>query len=966
MTSTRTRRQRSVPLTLEALEDRQLLDAGGITPPLAPLSKFASIADFDKHFIDQAVAQFGTLFGTKVSGTGISVTPLEAGAAQTSQLATTQSIVYPGINVGAVGSPSSSPQVPGVGEGDLVQTDGTHLFVLSQNQLVVLDRTENGGLVVDSRHNVPVNPVTMFLDGNRLWVISQVRSSLIYYASPLASLPFLPYDPPFNYSPRLEVTAYDISAAGSATLVEDKLFDGTFVAARSVSDHLYLVTQNGSTYLPAPQLLPNGDGSASYETQDAYIARITPQLPDLVLPHVYQAGGSVDNPVSTGLLSEPLDVYQGRSSQDTVENSILTFNMTAAGGALTDVQTFLSSYQSAIYATTTHLYFVTTHYSTGDNPATSVIQSFTIGGDHVSPEAAGVVPGAVSGQFALDESNGYLRVATASNSSNSQSIGVYEFQRDGTDLKMVGSAVGLAAGDYLTAVRFAGTSVYLATARYTSPASQSLLVVDLTDPIHPALASQLDLSGRVSYLQMLDDSHLFALGYDDNVELTLLDVHNSQAPAVIDHLVVTGSDGQTTWSPAEYNPAALAFSADRHFLALPIRLNSVAAYGDYTSLDDLYRIDFQSGFHLVGSVEHDSQVERSLLDTPNFYSIADSTVKAQAIVTQINQGGPPSYVVGPSQEVRLVDNPREIQVPTLEVGADHTLVGSVLNFTVSDLTGLTATIDWGDGTSSVGNILLSDNHVFSVAGQHTYTGHGRFSITVNFTRDGQSAGSYYNPIQVDPIDPQIEYFLHRVYLGLLQRPVDEAGLEHWSDALNQGASRQFVTQSIMQSTEYYNVQIQYLYSQLLNRAADGSGLATWTSFLTAGHSLDEVRTGILSSLEYFAKSGSNAGFVADLYVDLFSRQADPVGQFAWQTVLQLGLPRDQAVGLLAHSHEAAVHDVMVQFGRYLGRSADLDGLLYFAGAEQGGHTSQDVAAAIMGSQEFLLRTQTDINKNGGF
>jgi hypothetical protein len=962
-----------LPLSIEALEDRQLLDAGGLTPPLAPLTPFPSITDFDKHFIDQAVSQYGSLFGTSVPGwvqflpAYSPVIPNSGPFLPAYSPVVQDSLIYPGYSPGAFGSPSSNPQVPGVGEGDIIQSDGAHLFVLSHNQLIILNRTDSGGLEVDSRLNVPINPVTMFLDGNRLWVVSQVRSPVIYYATPAAASLPLPGDTRTNYLPRLEVTAYDISASGSATLVQDKLFDGTFVAARSVNDHLYLVIQNSDSFLPAPLVVQNGDGTSSYESKDAYIARITPLVPDLVLPHVYQTGPSSDDPASIGLLSQPLDVYQGRLPQDNIETSILTFNMTAAGDAFTDVQTMLNTFPGAVYATSTHIYVASTHYATGSGDTTSsVIQSFAIGGDHVSPEAAGVVQGVVSGQFSLDEFNGDLRVVSTSYTDTAQSLTVSVLRRNGTSLDLVGSAVGLGDGDNLTAVRFAGNTVYLAAAHYTTPTADSLLVVDLTEPTHPALEGQLALAGHVSYLQMLDNSHLFALGYSDNVELTLFDVHNAQTPSVIDHLVVTSQSNQTTSTPAQYNPQPLAFSADGQFLALPIRTSWVAPFSNVVSLDNLYEIDLQHGFHLIGSVGHDSQVERSLLDGSHFFSIADASAKAQEIVTEQTPGSPPTFTLGPSQEVTLVDDPRQFQFPTLKTGNDNTLLGSVVNFTVTDLTGLTATIEWGDGTSSTGNILLSDNHIFSVGGQHTYAGHGQFNITVVFSRNGESAGTVTNSIQVGQIDPQAEYFLRRIYTALLERGIDEAGLENWANLLSQGTSRTFVTQSIMHSTEYYDLQVQNLYSQLLHRAADTSGMATWVPFLAAGHSVDDVRASILSSQEYFAKSGSVAGFVSALYVDLFGRQADPGGQLAWQTVLQLGLPRDQVVALMAHSAEAAVHAVMEDYQRYLGRTAESDGLLYFAGALQSGSNSQDVAAAIMGSQEFLLRTQTDINKYGGF
>ena len=110
MTSKTLRAKRINRPMLEALEDRQLLDAGGIAP-LAPLTPFASLADFDKYFLDRAVAQYASLFGKTLPP--IAFTPF-----------TPPSTMYLGPQLrGPVTSPSSDPQAPGVDEGDIVQSD---------------------------------------------------------------------------------------------------------------------------------------------------------------------------------------------------------------------------------------------------------------------------------------------------------------------------------------------------------------------------------------------------------------------------------------------------------------------------------------------------------------------------------------------------------------------------------------------------------------------------------------------------------------------------------------------------------------------------------------------------------------------------------------------------------------------------------------------------------------------------
>jgi hypothetical protein len=174
--------------------------------------------------------------------------------------------------------------------------------------------------------------------------------------------------------------------------------------------------------------------------------------------------------------------------------------------------------------------------------------------------------------------------------------------------------------------------------------------------------------------------------------------------------------------------------------------------------------------------------------------------------------------------------------------------------------------------------------------------------------------------------------------------------------LSQGLSRAFIVQFIMQSPEYQSAQVEQLYKQWLGRPADAAGLAAWLQFLAAGHSLDDVRAGILSSQEFFADTGSTAAFVSALYVDLLGRQADPEGQLAWQSALLFGLlSRQQAATLIAHSHEAAVYQVMLEYQQILGRPAELGGLLYFTDALQSGSNPESVEAAIFGSAEYFQK-----------
>jgi uncharacterized repeat protein (TIGR03803 family) len=83
-----------------------------------------------------------------------------------------------------------------------------------------------------------------------------------------------------------------------------------------------------------------------------------------------------------------------------------------------------------------------------------------------------------------------------------------------------------------------------------------------------------------------------------------------------------------------------------------------------------------------------------------------------------------------------------------EVG---TFSGAVATFTVAGnnqtTADFTASIDWGDGTTSTGTVGLGSNGVFTVSGTHTYSA-GTYTLRVTLTNGGTSPGTASVQIQV--------------------------------------------------------------------------------------------------------------------------------------------------------------------------------------------------------------------------
>lgn len=100
--------------------------------------------------------------------------------------------------------------------------------------------------------------------------------------------------------------------------------------------------------------------------------------------------------------------------------------------------------------------------------------------------ATGKVPrGQVLGQFSMDESGGYFRVASTSFSDSGTVNNLYVLDQS---LKQVGSVEGLAPGESIKSVRYLGDTAYVVTFREVDP----LFAIDLSTPSKPKVLGQLE------------------------------------------------------------------------------------------------------------------------------------------------------------------------------------------------------------------------------------------------------------------------------------------------------------------------------------------------------------------------------------------------------------------------------------------------------------------------------------------
>ncbi|HLJ92667.1 MAG TPA: DUF4214 domain-containing protein [Gemmataceae bacterium] len=94
-------------------------------------------------------------------------------------------------------------------------------------------------------------------------------------------------------------------------------------------------------------------------------------------------------------------------------------------------------------------------------------------------------------------------------------------------------------------------------------------------------------------------------------------------------------------------------------------------------------------------------------------------------------------------------------------------------------------------------------------------------------------------------------FLPALYQIALHRPIDAAGAQDWSQALQSGKlTRSAVAAAVLASVESDQLEVQMLYHHLLHRNADPGGLNSFVSLLEGGMSQEQVTGLLLTSPEY--------------------------------------------------------------------------------------------------------------------
>ena len=520
------------PFFVEALALAAVVLAGcGSGRPAKPadiqsrvaLQKAASCQDLTQMVQDTAVRQMRSTLDQQKWMVNFWATPMAAGA---------------GAVPAASGAPASytttNTQVTGVDESDFVKNDGTRIFVLSGHTLFAARSWPPQDLALAGKLDIEGWPSSMFLDGNQLVVFSSIWTVPQGGGMGSAARPIcggLGGGSCFWGWSMTKVTVVDVSDLAAPSVKSEVYLPGYAAGSRRVGSSVRLVLSDGVRWPEALKWWLDYDPAlyqdksrliaalSALEDSNENIIRATPIEKWFPAAQRKLEGGAT---VKVGYQCS--DFYLSNAPERLGLVTIATLDLAHLDAGVSRAS--IVGEPGVIYATEKHLYLASEHWwwwaLSGQRDYT-YLHAFDLSDPaRAAYLGSGGVEGHAANSFAMDEKDGYLRIATSTITWQEDAVdpGVFHWTvgsrlsvlapaANGT-LALAGGIPSLVDGERLTAMRFVGDRGFAVTFRNVDP----LVTLDLSDPLHPKKVAELTLPGFSTYLQPIDATHLLAIGED--------------------------------------------------------------------------------------------------------------------------------------------------------------------------------------------------------------------------------------------------------------------------------------------------------------------------------------------------------------------------------------------------------------------------------------------------------------------
>ncbi|WP_033543065.1 beta-propeller domain-containing protein [Planococcus sp. CAU13] len=527
---------------------------------------------------------------------------------------------------------STNNQVEGVDEADLVKTDGSYIYSISESRVIIMDARYPDDLSVGAEIVLEpeMYPQQLFLSDNTLVVMGS-EYNLIHGESES--------EDEMQHISMTSLFFYDISDPASPRLLRKIGTEGNLNGARLTNGILYYVTNVYPNIWMMEEQEDVELRPRTYDSKDGEELSVLPFDRISILPGTMEGSYSI---VSAIDLADPqenelsTDGFLGGSEQLYMTKESLY--LTAAAYVPLDEQGTDSNLSMDIWI---------------PQIANTEIFKFALDGTTVEFVASSEVKGSLLNQFSMDEYNGYFRIATTEGFAWDEAAPSknHLFILDG-GMEQVGSVEDLAKGERIYSARFMGDKAYMVTFKETDP----LFVIDVSAPSAPEVLGELKIPGFSNYLHPLGEDHLIGFGSDTHLlpskegearvvtggmKISLFDVSDFENPLEKDTEII---GGQGTSSALQYDHKALFTHSERNLYGFPINIYRETK-GDFIEFEGqgalIYTITPQ-GIEQTANLlkegtgqyeDWNSMIQRIIYIDETIYTIANSEIRSYDLNT---------------------------------------------------------------------------------------------------------------------------------------------------------------------------------------------------------------------------------------------------------------------------------------------------------------------------------------------
>lgn len=413
-------------------------------------------------------------------------------------------------------------QMEGVDESDIAKIDGSYIYTVEDKYIVITDIRD--GKLKEVTRFLPKDcgasdrVMEIYVDGDQLILVVQCYETSLEEDSAFC------YE--MNGKNTTQIQVYSIVDRKNPEFEGRLIQDGYYNTSRKIGDVVYLFTQYNMT----------SDVVGYVEKEyTSVIPKVNGEK--VAASEIYLPESSGES----GILVSSLDVNK--------PDKVLDSKLVISGYA----QTYIS--KEALYL----------YEEDYDGAMITNIAKFALDEGRISGVAAAAVRGYVRDTFAINASDGYLRVLTTDYSTEDEVNALYILDEN---MKLTGQLTGIAPGEEIYAARFMGNTGYFVTYRNTDP----LFTVDLSDPAKPEIIGELKVTGFSEYLHFWDDTHLLGIGYEsdentgniENIKLSMFNIENPGEVTEEAKLVLKDVD----YSEALYDYKSVIISKDKNLIGL--------------------------------------------------------------------------------------------------------------------------------------------------------------------------------------------------------------------------------------------------------------------------------------------------------------------------------------------------------------------------------------------------------------